>query len=299
MTAPVIWSLAPLTLASTTLPTANLKVSPDIAALAYRTAGNEFSSVEAVLGGSPRVSFSCTLAEAYAAIGLKATKFTTCNIYLAKFVDGIRDSSSTHAKYALASSATAYAYIKSISCGHGGIATAEVEIIFLSSDGLIHPLTPTTNNALPSLASQPALRTCGPCTINGTTITGVESFDMDLGSTIEAVTSDGNLYPTVCTYVGGNPVITVQHTDPETLRGTLGFTGAAISANFVQYLRDVNTTTQLASATGMSFTVASGRVIPLDWGADNLQLAKGGFRVNCLSTSATHPVVVATGASVP
>ncbi len=237
--------------------------------------------------------------EAYNLIGLKTTKFTTSNVYLAHFVDGLRDSSATHAKYALASSATAYAYIKSISASHGSIATAEVEVILLSSDGLTHPLVATTNNALPSLAGQPALRTAGPCTINGTTINGVESVTIDLGASVEAMVSDGDLYPKVCTYVGGSPTITVQHSDPETLRGTLGFTGAAISANFVQYLRDFNASTQLASATGMSFTVASGRVIPAEWGADNLQLAKGGFKVDCLSTSSTHPIAVATGASVP
>ncbi len=295
----VLWSLAPLTLASTTLPTSNLRVSPDIAALAYRTAGNEFGSVEAVTGGSPRIGFTCPLYEAYNLIGLKTTKFTTCNVYLAQFADGIRASGSTHAKYALAASATAYAYIKSISASHGGIATADVEVVLLSSDGLTHPLVATTNNALPSLAGQPALRTAGPCTINGTTINGVESVSVDLGAAVEAVTSDGDLYPKVCTYKGGTPVINVSHSDPETLRGTLGFTGAAISANFIQYLRDFNATSQLASSTGMSLTVASGRVIPTEWGADNLQLAKGGFRVDCLSTSATHPIAVATGATVP
>jgi hypothetical protein len=87
--------------------------------------------------------------------------------------------------------------------------------------------------------------------------------------------------------------------DPETLRGTLGFIGQPISANFVQYFRDIDQTSQVASTTGVSFTVASGRCMPVEWGADNLQVAKGGIRTECLSSSTTHPVAVASGASVP
>jgi hypothetical protein len=299
MSAAVIYSLAPITLNSTTLATMNLRVSPEIASIMHRTSGNEFASVQAITGASPRISFQTPYYEAYNLIGLKTLKCTVCTVYLAKFVDGIRSASSVHTSFSLASSALGFAYIKSIAGSLNGIVMAEVEVILLSSDGLVHPLSPATNAALPSLGSQPGLRTIGPCKINGTTIGGATSINVDLGASMEAMTSDGDLYPRVCAYKGGDPVITVEHADPETLRATLGFTGVAISANFVQYLKTIDATTQVASSTADTLTVALGRVMPVDVGADNLGVAKGGLKVDCLSTSATHPIIIATGATAP
>lgn len=298
MSAALIYSLAPITLNATTLATANLRVTPDIASQMHRNSGNEFSSVEAILGASPRISFMTPYYEAYNLIGLKTLALTTLNIYLAKFVSAIRSASSVHAKYSLAAGATGFAYIKSIVGADKGIVMAEVEIVLLSSDGTTHPLTPSTS-ALPSLGSQPALRTIGPMSINGTAIAGAVSVNVDLAPAVEAMVSDGDLYPRVCAFKGGDPTITVEHSDPETLRGTLGFLGVAISANFVQYLKTIDPTTQVAVATADTLTVALGRVMPIEWGADNLQVAKGGLKVDALSTSTAHPIVVATGATAP
>lgn len=299
MSAAVIYGLAPVNLNSTVLPTANLRVSPSVASLLHRNSGLEFASVEAVLGAAPKVSFSCPLYEAYALIGLKTLALTACDIYLAKFSSAIRQSGSVHPKYSLAASAGGFAYIRSISCRQGAIAMAEVEVVLTSSDGITHPLTAGTA-ALPSLAGQPALYTMGPFSINGTAIAGAQSASIDLAPNVEALVADGNLYPRVCAYKGADPVITTDVKDPETLRSTLGsFIGAAISANFVQYFRAVDPTAQTAQATGMSLTVASGRCIPTDIATDNGVIAGGGLRVECLSSSSTHPVVVATGAAVP
>ncbi len=299
MSAALIYSLSPLTLNTTTLGVANLKVSPSILKVMHRTGGNEFPSVYAVTGATPAFSFQTPYYEAYNLIGLKTLKCTVASVYLAKFVDGIRSASSVHTKYALASSALGFAYIKSIAGSVNGIVMADVEVMLLSSDGMTHPWAVTTNNALPSLASQPALRTIGPCSVNGTTIGGATAVNIDLGASMEAMTSDGDLYPRVCAYKGGDPVIKVEHGDPETLRATLGFTGTAITANFVQYFKTIDPTTQIALATADSLTVASGRVIPEDWGADNLGIARGGLSVGCMSTSTTHPIIVATGATAP
>lgn len=302
MAAATLTSLAPLTLGSTTLATANLRVSPDVATIMHRNSGNEFPSVVAVPGAAPRISFSTPFYEAYNLIGLKGTPFSTANVYLAKFASGIRSASSVHVKYALTASCSVFAYIKSLAGSQGGIIMAEVELVYLSNDGTTYPFTPSTSNALPSLASQPALRTIGPATLNGTTTAGISSINVDLAPAIETMVNDGDLYPRTCAYEGGTPVITCEHMDPDALRAAIGLTGSAISSNAIIYLRDYDTTSQLASTTGVSLTVASGRIVPVEWGADNLQVAKGGFRVDCLSTPTTpttHPIVVATGASVP
>lgn len=297
MSAAIITTLAPITLGSTTLPTANLRVSPAIATQMFRTSGLLFPSVEATFGAAPVIQFEATVLEAFNAIGFSGTNFTTCNVYLSTFATSIK--ATTGPKYALAASANAFAYITGVKADQNGVAMATVSVMLLSSNGTTHPLVASSGQTVATLSGQPLLKTLGPCTINGTTIAGTTSMNLDLGCNVDAMLSDGDLYPRVCAYVGGTPVFQVEHADPETLRATLGFTGVALASSFVQYLRDVDATTQITTTTGMSFTVALGRAVTQEFGADNQGVAKGGVRVECLSTSATHPIVTATGASVP
>jgi hypothetical protein len=220
------------------------------------------------------------------------------DVYLSTFSAGLKSSSTDHLKYALTASCEGFAYITGASCSQNGIFMADVEVVIISNNGTTYPLTRSTA-ALPTLAAEPALRTSGPTTINGTTIAGTMGFSLDLGASVQTMLTDGGLWPTACAYTGGDPVIMVEHSDPLTLTNTLGLIGAAISANVVVYARDYSTSTGLTLTTGISITVASGRVIPEEFGADNLGVASQGFRVIGLSNDSDHPWVLATGATVP
>lgn len=296
--AAIIYSCAPVKLNSTVLAADSLRVPPNVAAAAYRHSGNEFPSVMTAPGAAPRVRFRTPFYEAYNLIGLKGLRCTTVEVYLSKFSAGLKSSSTDHLKYNLTASCEGFAYLTGFGCSQNGILMADVEVVLISNNGTSHPLTAGTGS-LPTLASEPALRTSGPSTINGTTVAGTSGFNVDLGASVQTMLSDGDLYPRACAYVGGDPVITVEHADPATLLATLTLNGVALSSNFVQYARDYSTTTGLTQTTGISITVASGRVIPEDFGADNLAVATGSFRVLAMSTSTTHPLVIATGASVP
>jgi len=299
MTTAVIYSSAPITMNATTLAVSNLQLPHEVAVDGFRHSGNEFASVLAVSGAAPRVRFSTPFAAAYTLIGLKALKLTTCNIYLSKFSDGLKLATSTHRKWALTSSCTALACIRGASVSNRGLLMADVEIVFLSNDGQAHPLTASDANALPTLGSEPALHTLGPATINGTTTGGYLSCSLDLGAEITVALSDGDRFPRVAAYVGGTPIISCEHTDPVTLSTVTGLTGVALSSNFVQYFRTYDTSTHLSGTDGLSLTVASGRVVLDTIGSDNLAVATGSLRVLPLSTSTTHPIVVASGATVP
>jgi hypothetical protein len=300
MTAALFYSAAPLTLGSTTLAADDLGLSPSVDSQVFRHSGNLFPSVSVIPGAEPRFRFKTPFYEAYAAIGLKSTKFTTCNLYFAKFVDAVRQTSGVHRRYALASSAIAHATIKGANVSTNGILMADVEIVFLSADGTTHPWSTSDAASLPSLSAEPALRTMGPATINGTTTAGYSSCALDLGNELVAFKSDGDLYPRVAAYTGGSPTFTMEHQDPATLYSAIGLTGAALTSNFIWYARDYSTSTHLALATGLSFTVANAHVIPVDLSAGTGGIARGGLRIGAaLSTDTTHPVVVATGASVP
>lgn len=302
MSEPIIYSLAPIRLNSTVLATADLAVPLEVASEAFRHSGNEFASALVVPGAAPRVRFKTPFKPAYDLIGFKGLPVTVLDVYFAKFVASIRDAGSTHAKYSLASSAEGLAYITSISVSNRGIAMAEVEVVLLSSDGMVHPFAAVTTAALPSLGSQPALHTLGVASINGTHIGGAMSVTVDLAPDImvgvDGAPGDGLLYPTVAAYMGGSPAIEVEHGDPITLLATLGLTGVAVGAStFKQWFREYDSTAHVTLATGVSLTIASGagRVIPIAPGSDNLGLAKGGFRIEGLAATGTHPLVLGTG----
>ena len=298
MSTALFYSAAPITLNSTTLAADDISLSAAVMSESFRHSGNLFPSVLVVPGADPRVTFRTPFKEAYDLIGLKSLKLTTFNLYFAKFVDAVRQSDSSHLKYGLSTSCVAHATIKGASVSQNGILMADIEVVLLSNDGMAHPLTAATAS-LPSLAGQPALKTLGPVTLNGTTTGGYVSASIDLGNNLETFKSDGDLYPRVATYTGGNPVLSFEHADPATLWGAIGLTGTALSSNCIAYFRDYSTSTHLTLTTGHSLTIASGRVIPADFGASSLGVARGGIRVVGLSTSDTHPIVVASGASVP
>ncbi len=297
MSTALFYSCAPATLNSTTLAADDVSLSAGVASEVFRHSGGLFGSVITVPGAAPRVSFRTPFYEAFALIGLKSLKLTTFNLYFAKFVDAIRESGSTHLKYSLTASCIGHATIKGASVSQNGILMADVEVVLLSNDGVTHPLTAGTA-ALPALGSQPALRTLGPATINGTTTGGYQSCSLDLGNKLEAFASDGDAFPRVAAYVGGEPVVSMEHGDPATLWAAIGLRGTALTSNAVIYFRDYSTTTNLLLATGLSLTIASGHVFPEDFGASSLGMARGGIRIVGLSTSDTHPIVIASGATV-
>lgn len=224
---------------------------------------------------------------------------TSGGVFLSKYVDAVRMATSVHRKYALASGASGHVIITGFATAQNGVLWADIEITFVSADGTTHPLVPSDSNALPSLSSEPALRSIGPIKVNGTSYFGVVGVTGDLGNKMETLTGDGHSYPTVAAYVGGDPVISVDTSDPATTISGIGSLGVALTSDFVAYFRDYSTSTHLSLATGISLTIASGRVMPEDLGASSLGVAKGNLRAVGLSTSTTHPVVVGTGATLP
>ncbi len=293
------YSASPLTLNATTVAAEDIRLSFGVISEAVRHSGNLFPSVQIVPGAVPRLSARVPFAEAYALIGLSSLKITTLGLYFSKFVDGVKSASSVHRKYALASSASGHAIITGARAEQNGILWADIDIVFLSADGMTHPLSASDNNALPAVSAEPALRSIGPVSVNGTSYFGVVGAGIDLGNKLETFTGDGHLYPTVAAFVGGDPVISIDTADPATTISGIGSVGAAASSNIVAYFRDYSTSTHLSAATGISMTIASGRVMPEDFGASSLGVARGSIRAVGLSTSSTHPVVVATGATLP
>lgn len=304
MTIPDIRSLAPMRINTTVIPVAALQVPPEVATEAFRHSGNEFASALVVPGAAPRARWRMPAKTAYDLIGLKFLKATVLDLHFAKFIDGIRDNTATHTKYALATNAVAMVYIHRFSVADRGIAWADCEAIFLSADGMVHPIAAPTTVALPTLASQPSLHTAGTAVINTVAVPGSMEAAIELAPQvqvgIDGSPGDGLLYPTVAAYLGAAPAIEVGHADPIALLAQLGLTGvaAAGASGFDLWLRDYDSTNQVALSTGVRFRIASGRIVPVDFGADTGRVMRSGLRCEGLSGSTTHPIAVSTG-SVP
>lgn len=300
MTAPNIHGLAPLRVATTVLAIDDLAHSPDVATQPFRHSGNEFPSIERVPGAAPRYRCRTPFYPAYQLLGLKGLVVTAFDMYLAKFSAGIRGSGSVHRKQSLASGASALTYIRGASMSDG-VFWAELEAVLLSSDGMTYPIAnPTDGNALPTLASEPTLHTLGPASINGSVFAGLIDCSLDLGQQvsvgIDGNAGDGLLYPTVAQLLGGQPVLSCMHGDATQVYDTIGPVGVSLASNYVQYFRQYDTTTQLVLASGISLTAAAGRVTPQEYSARSGQVARAGWKVDALSGSASHPLVVGTGA---
>ena len=302
MAAALIYDLSPIVLNGTTLATDDMTFSPDVLAEPFRHSGNEFGSIVRVSGGNPAIRFKTPFGEAFALIGLKVLKVTSAAFYLAKFVDSIRQSGAVHRSYSLAASQLGMAYINGASVDQDGVLMAEVTVVLLSAlDGITHPLTKSDLGTLPTLSSEPNLYTNGPTSVNTVVIGGTTGARLDLAPQVSVRRSDGDLYPRVCGYIGGVPAIGVEHADPATMWSTVNpLTLGVVASSLVQYFRRYDPATQAVSlANGLSMTISNGRAVPADLGARVGDIATAPLRMLGLSPTNTHPVVIATGVTVP
>lgn len=298
----VIYSLAPAKFGSTVVPVKSITVSPSIVAEADVHSGNPYPTLIRVSGADPKCTLLMPFKPAYDALGFGVTKLTAFEVYLAKFTDFTRSSSSDHAKFALSGSSVAAAMITGAAVDQDGDLMATVDVVPITDTAMTNPLAFTTNNALPTLAAQPALYTLGPTTYNGTLIPGLISAGVDLGQILIPQRSDGSPYAMAASRVGATPRCFGEHGDPVTLLGTLGLLGVAASSNFVQYFRAYDATTGVVSnsaGSAISLTMAVGRAHPLDLGVVQNQLARMGVEFLPTSSTATHPIVVSAAATVP
>jgi hypothetical protein len=299
-----LYSLSPGKFGSTVVPFKAVGVTPGIIAELDFHSGNPYASLVRVPGARPRVVLTMPFAAAYAALsgGFGLTKLTAFEIYLAKFTDGIRSSSSDHTKFALDSGAVAHAMITGATVDQDGVLMAVVEVYPLADDSVTYPLVKTANNSLPTLAAQPDLHTLGPVSINGTVYPGLKSAGFDLAQGFETETSDGDRFPKVGRKLDASPRLFGEHSDPEAITNLLGFIGATISSNVVQYFRKFDATSGLVSndaSSAISLTIAAGRAHPLDIGVDQNGIARQGIEFLALSSTSTHPIAVSTSATVP
>jgi hypothetical protein len=299
-----IAGMAPCKLNATVLATSDLRISAGINYQGFKHSGNEFASVGVIASAIPRVSFKTPFLAAYNLIGLKLFALTTLDIYFATFAAGLRNPSGTvNSKLGINTSCSAVAYISGWSCGVNGILMAQIECIWLTAAaaGLTVPYVRTDSLALPTLGSEPQLHTLGPVAIGAspTRVDGLANVVYNQGINLKVPLNDGDQFPKTAAYMDADPALGLTHEDPLSMEAIVGLLGESIPTQVVQYFRGIDPSTKLLQTTGISMTMTSGALIPetYDFGLGNID--KISLGVKTLSNSGTHPVAIATAATLP
>lgn len=298
MTALVLATCAPVTIQATVLAADEFQYDPAISSDVFRHDANKFASALVKPGAIPVVRFKTPFLAAFNLMGLGLFRMTAFNFTFTQFASFVRSAGATHPQYALAASAVAVCRIMGASVNQKGILMADVVVIPLSSDGMIHPIAAPANVTLPVLASEPALHTLGPIEINGTKYSGFRNAGFDLGNDFTGEPHDGDLYLRNVGEYQADPKLMGEHADPTTLYPILGGLGVAISSTVKFYFRDY-AASGATLGTGLSISVASGAV-----NTGPIRMKRGavpslGIEVQPLSTTQTHPFTLNAAAAIP
>ena len=156
-------------------------------------------------------------------------------------------------------------YWTKLSVRQGG--TAEISCTIQPTfDGTNAPMTAAGSIAVPTAALAQELFTLGPVFLNGSQLSGVESWDLDLGVKIYMKPADGEIYPSFVCVEEHQPVLSIV-APKASLWGTYGLEGTALSAlTFGLRKKTIDSANNVAIATAVHvlFTATGGGAIFLD-----------------------------------
>ena len=299
-------SLAPISLKvagaqnDIVIPVENHAFSADIISNPHFHSGNTSPTQITVPGANPKITFSTPFKAAFDIFGLGIIKLEELDVYLSKYVDFVRSPDPVHTRITLSAGAFAGAQIVSWSVSVDGILMADVSIDLLSDDN-VHPFVFEINQALPTLAGNPALHTLGPVRLNNVIIPGCSSDGGDIGATTIVQRNDGDLYPRVAARTQIVPTARIAHEDPVAVLAALGLLGTNITALTELYFKAYDVTTGVSSQLlGIKLAIGAGRIHPDGWSAPQGGVASSGIVVQGIAADGVaNPFTVTTGISVP
>lgn len=299
-------SLAPVSINGAVYPVISMNLPFAVITAPIEHSGQLYPTAQIINGATPSLTLQMPFKAAFDLIGFGALTVTAFILGLTRFGDAASKSAGTdHRQLTMGASDRGLATITSVSVTQDGLLVADVDIAFKAASGQTHPLTAGTGAQL-TLSAQPVIHTMGPVALTGTKRTGARGWSVDMGQRVESRRSDGDLYPTQVAYLGGSPSITVDHEDADTVLGGISAAGAGALATTVLYGRQMSTAndatfgTIIGGDTGVSITLAAGWIAP-----ETLEAAQNGVAglslrlVPANATPDTHPLAVATNATVP
>jgi hypothetical protein len=302
--AALISSLSPLTLtvsggAQVVLATESVGLSLNIAGSLHHHSGNEFATLVVVPGSNPMATVSVPFESAFDALGLGINKLTELSLYLAKFVDFERVQAGA-VKVSLTAACIATAEITDWSVSVDGILMATVTFHFLSSTGMLNPVTIGTG-ALPTIVGTPSLHTLGPVVLNGIGYPGLQASNGSMNAGPVVQRSDGDLFPRVAARIQAEPRISLTHADAASIVAGLGPLGASITGTCDVYFRHYDESTGVVEASdGIKIEITLGRVHYSGFDSTQGQVSSTEIEVLGITTDGgLNPLIVTTGITVP
>ncbi|MGE3666647.1 MAG: hypothetical protein AB7G51_08490, partial [Steroidobacteraceae bacterium] len=185
------------------------------------------------------------------------------DLYFKKATDlGIReaDASTVHQRLR---AAQGYVYWTGIEASQGN--EAQLATRFCTTfDGTNNPLVAAGGVALAGTPTAAEQFTLGPIKLNGSFLTGVRSWSLDLGFDTYEELADGDVFPTFFGMKQIMPVLTFRTLD-ETLWSSLTPSGTAISAAIAYLRRKQADSANYAdgSSQHIAFTATNGIIVPV------------------------------------
>ena len=240
--------------------------SPGVAGMLLGGAGEVEPSFSAVDGIMPVFSFTTSqVATFLAAIEEDGAIIDTDTgdagvvIYGAQYEKGkVKKAGAYHMSVTIASGMI---IPRSISASTGGPALLTFDVLPLSTDGITSPLSISTTASISSAPTASELYTVGPATVNGSTIGGVQSMNVNFGNGEVRLRADGHVYPTFISLPARRPGAGFS-TNKASYLYTLG-EGLAITTNATLYLTQCSEGgVRATGANQISIAFNDGRVEP-------------------------------------
>lgn len=219
----------------------------------------------AVMSAAPILGFTTTkIATALGVAGIDGLAITSAaDMFFQKLVQGgTRAGLLSHVKI---TSATGLLIPRSLSANQGETARLTYELLCRSSDGSTSPLTIATSQTLTGSPATDELFTVGAATVNGVTVDGVVSIDVNFGIAEYVAGGGGDTYPTFASIMSRRPTITIRCMDVALL-ATFGTAGIAISSTTAVTFRQF-AEGGVASGSPVTLTVNEGRISAASGGA--------------------------------
>ncbi len=172
---------------------------------------------------------------------------------------------------------------------------------FSSSAAGTVPWTVTAAQALPTSSAVEEWFTVGPVVLNNVAYSDIQTFDLQNGFDVRAVSGTGLIYPRLVSINRGAPVFAVSLQDQDVaLDAGVALVSSTIGSSTVLYLRKVTNTASLTGgATDISFTVAKGKIDVTGVVLDPDNESELGVTVTPANTTITTLMTVAVNATSP
>lgn len=218
-----------------------------------------FAAVKSLV---PKISLSTNaIASGLGVAGMNAANITSDALfYFQKLADGgTRATGDSHLKMTVAKGMV---FPRSISASHDEPAEMSYEVLCLT-DGGGAPVVIEKNQALSGTPVVDQLYVAGPVVINGTTLSGVKSINIDFGIKETVLASDGEVYPSFAGIMNRQPKISIDLFDLDVM-ADFGIAGVPQGdTDTIIYLRKVapgGTRVADATAEHIAFTIDAGHI---------------------------------------